>query len=152
MIINLQEQLISMVEGDRRFKSWAKQITSVDTSKANGYAFEGDFVNSGTVEIDESAKLYLVHTEAGSRKNRVANYNVVKFENGEFTLLDINDSTYGERGWAIRIRDQVASALAELQDTPSPDFSDLVALAELQDTVEINSERLLQLLSLAKLV
>lgn len=33
--------------GDSRFKSWSKLVTGVDTAQQNGYAFDGQFIQSG---------------------------------------------------------------------------------------------------------
>lgn len=40
----------SQASGKR--KSWHKHVTSVDSSKQNGYAFDGDFLSDGENELD----------------------------------------------------------------------------------------------------
>jgi hypothetical protein len=57
----------------------------VDTSKTNGYAFVGPFVNRGTVEVELKPTLYIVMTCAGSMKYHTETYRIVKMDvNGDF--------------------------------------------------------------------
>jgi hypothetical protein len=53
--------------GSRR--GWYKLVTSVDTTKSNGYAFEGDFLKSG-VELDlPMGSVIISKNPTGSVKN-----------------------------------------------------------------------------------
>ncbi|MCL6560532.1 MAG: hypothetical protein K6U74_17400, partial [Firmicutes bacterium] len=94
--------------GDNRFKQWAKLVEKVDTSKANGFAFEGRFLNS-LDEVDIGAYI-LAYGECGSRRRRtpVAALFRVK-ENGE--LEKIFEEAYLPPQWALAIRDRVASII-----------------------------------------
>ena len=112
----LQKELYvaSALDVDRRFRAWAKAIDRVDESKADGYAFVGDFVNSGTVEVEVRPRLFLVMAESGSAKYHYANYVVVKM-NADGSLEATDITTDGKSaGWALRIREQVAQALSAL--------------------------------------
>lgn len=101
---------------DTRFKSWAKLITDVDPNGRNGYAFDGDFVNDGTVELDLSKPaLALVSFRHGSMKYNYGEYAVVKVNtDGTLTATDIMASDADGKGWALRIRDDLVALLAEL--------------------------------------
>jgi hypothetical protein len=115
-------------EHDTRFRSWAKEIISVDASKSNGYAFEGDFINEGTVEVEIKPRLYLVMTTAGSRKYQTRTYTVVAMDaDGNLAATDIQ-TTDKTRGWALRIRDQVAALLAEMEANESESVTITVTL------------------------
>lgn len=120
MIRELYAELLALVaeeEGkeDRRFKHWAKRVTGVDASQSTGYAFEGDFINEGTVEC-EGPGVYLVCTRRGSRNYQTATYNVVLMNvQGELALTDIQ-TTDKTRGWALRIRDEIAGLVTQLVD------------------------------------
>jgi hypothetical protein len=112
-IINLENVVRSAadLDYDHRFKHWTKEITAVDTTKTNGFAFEGDFVKAGDVEIEIKKRVYLVHSETGSTKYRHNSYVIVVLNpDGTATKTNIHtdDST---PGWALRIRDRVAELL-----------------------------------------
>jgi len=79
MIGNLLDALLEAhsEHPDHRYKQWAKRITRVDTSKSNGYAFEGDFVDSGTVEYEPGPALFLVAVTNGSRKYNTTHYEII---------------------------------------------------------------------------
>ncbi|MEB2353304.1 MAG: hypothetical protein OZ924_18080 [Burkholderiaceae bacterium] len=126
MIRNLLDELfeIHYVKPDYRFKKWAKRITRVDTSQANGYAFAGDFIREGTVEVQPGPALYLVSITTGTAKYNSAKYLVVRQDaDGTLHATDIKDDD-AERGWALRIRDRVAALLAEISDTPAKPTAD----------------------------
>ena len=55
--------------GDERRKNWAKVVTTVDESKAPGWAFDGDFVATGGIQDVPSGAVLLVYGERGSRAN-----------------------------------------------------------------------------------
>ena len=136
-ILDLQKTLfeISELDFDRRWKHWAKEIIAVDQTKTNGYAFDGDFVQSGDVEIDVSkTRVYLVCSETGSNRYRTNAYQVVKMNaGGKFEWVDIS-TTDETRGWALRIRDDVANLLADINDekiNPLAMFSDDELIAEM---------------------
>jgi hypothetical protein len=49
-------------------KSWWKHVKSIDSAQRGGYAFDGDFLNEGEVELQEGSLLLHV-TNCGSVKN-----------------------------------------------------------------------------------
>lgn len=102
---------VAGLERDSRFNSWVKEITEVDTSLKDGYAFIGNLVYDGTVEIERKPSVYLCVAEIGSRKNRTTHYRVVVMDAGgqiKPTTIATTDAT---PGWALRIRDQIKSLL-----------------------------------------
>lgn len=117
-IRNLYEEIIEVAgdEQDRRFANanWVKVIDSVDPRGSDGYAFTGDFVRKGTVEVEVKPTLFLVASTSGSMKHHYTTYRVVTMD-GDGALhrreITTDNST---SGWALRIRDQVKSLLAEI--------------------------------------
>jgi len=125
---NLYSEIMYVVadaEGkpDSRFQHWVKRVDAVDQNKTNGYAFDGGFVNDGTVEIEVKPTVYLTKTVRGSRKYQSATYNVIVMDAaGELSVTDIR--TTGERGWALRIRDAVAELVAQMSNiAPEPEVT-----------------------------
>lgn len=114
-------KIVADAEGpkDTRFQSWAKVVESVDQNKTNGYAFRGEFINEGDVEIEIKPTVFLTMTTRGSRKYQTRTYNVIVM-NADGTLELVTDiqTTDEERGWALRLRDPIASLL-ELQEGKS---------------------------------
>ena len=77
---NLQSELTAVAEQmtdevkDRRFRHWAKFIDSVDPKGQDGYAFKGDWINDGSVELQlGTPRLTLVFFRHGSMKSTMAN-------------------------------------------------------------------------------
>lgn len=90
---------------DGRFKSWAKQLTGVDITKKDGYAFKGVFLKLGRKEELETGSLVLFYLEAGSAKYHDPKVTVCKVtDEGTFEELI---STKG-KSWALDIRDKTA--------------------------------------------
>jgi hypothetical protein len=126
---NLQDELMKVAEEmtgetrDSRFKSWAKTVGKVDAKARNGYAFSGEWINEGTTEMEIEPRVFLVHFNHGSRKYTTGEYAIVTMDaDGELHATDIMTDDR-ERGWALRIRDQVAALLDELsvqRSGPSP--------------------------------
>lgn len=101
---------------DHRWKQWVKFVDRVDESKADGYAFIGDFIRDGTVEVDvPTPRVLLVMAESGSARYHYPYY-VVLILRPDGTLEQTEIETNGvKKGWALRIRQQVADLLASLQ-------------------------------------
>lgn len=136
-ILDLQETLFATVatlgdSQDRRFTAWAKEVTAVDITKTNGYAFVGPFINRGSVEIELKPTLFIVMTCAGSMKYHTETYRVVTMDaEGHFTPTDIY-TTDSKPGWALRIRDTVADLLTEInQPTASEPAAEITTPATL---------------------
>jgi hypothetical protein len=102
---------------DHRFKEWCKWIDKVDPQGTNGYAFEGEFIQEGTTEVEIGRpRLILVSTCAGSRAYHTRHYRVLLLQaDGTLECTDIatDDTT---AGWALRIRDRTAALLDSLSD------------------------------------
>lgn len=132
-IRNLASELYKVTpdERDTRFKSWCKFIDEVDPSKQNGFAFVGEFVRDGTVEIEVKPQLFLVAVTSGSMKYHNTTYRVVAMNaEGQLERTDII-ATDKTPGWALRIRDRVAALLATLVSSPpSPREQFLAALRQ----------------------
>lgn len=120
-IRNLKNEVLKVTDLaiDHRFKTWVKWIDAIDAEKQNGYALVGEFVRDGTVEIEVGRpRLLLAQATSGSMKYRNAYYQVVRL-NADGTLEALDIATDDKvAGWALRIRDRISVALAELEAAP----------------------------------
>ena len=90
--------------GDGRFKRWTKTVSKVDTSKTNGFCFEGDFIRSKQ-EL-EIGTYILAYGEEGSRNRHSAC--VELYEVTEDGLKKIYDKRGLSPHWALDVRDDIA--------------------------------------------
>lgn len=94
--------------GDDRHKSWAKVVTSVDSSRSTGWAFEGEFIASGGVQDVTAGSVIVVYGEKGSRANPTSHAAVYRAHPDGTVSLE------GEakgRAWARTLRDTVERLL-----------------------------------------
>lgn len=109
---------IVMIPGtlDDRHKCWRKLLEKVDTTKANGYAFIGDWLRAGERAEVEVGSLILCYDEVGSRKNWCPAVRVLKV-GVETDLEEVFhwEGDFRERSWALAVRDDIAAILAEAQ-------------------------------------
>lgn len=139
MIRDLYAEVMALVTGhegsphDGRFKSWVKQVTSIDELATGGYAFVGPFLATGTVDVSTPMVL-VTATTRGSQKYHTTTYNVLLLnQEGDLAITDIA-TTDKERGWALRIRAQVADLVEMVQGNkhnPLAAFTDEELLAEI---------------------
>ncbi len=94
--------------GDARGKHWAKVVTGVDTNKASGWAFIGDFVADGGIQDVPAGSVLLVYGERGSRANPQAEAHLYRV-NADSTIT-LEGQAQG-RAWARTIRDRAADLL-----------------------------------------
>ena len=89
--------------GDSRGKHWAKVITGVDTNKASGWAFLGDFVADGGIQDLPADSVLLVYGERGSRANPQPEAQLYRVHgDGALTL----EAEAKGRAWARTLRDR----------------------------------------------
>lgn len=123
MILELQKALLDAASDgiDHRFSNWAKEITGIDWSRNDGYMYQGDFIPTGSVEVPDGHNgLYLTCSTGGSRKYQTSVYRLMKIVNGEIVKTKFCTSSE-KRGWALRLRDHVEAALAEMDGKrPNP--------------------------------
>ena len=119
-------KVIIEVPDKSRHKSWMKELTSVDASKTNGYAFDGTFLKRGIKAEVKVGALLLQYDEYGSVKHKEAEVLVYRVEaDGDCTeLLKATG-----RSWALDLRDDVAK-LMKLQ-VPAGDDAKTAKLVEL---------------------
>jgi len=118
MIINWKETIYD--ENGYNFYNggWVKRVDSVDTSKSNGYAFEGDFVQNAKSGLTEcSDGFYIICSMEGSRKNQ--SKKVAAYEIAGEKLNKVIDWVSGN-DWALQIRDRVAKLLNEPVPAANP--------------------------------
>ena len=130
MILNWKE-IIEDDTGDYEFYNggWVKEVTGVDKSKSNGYAFEGRFVNpiGGLSECGDG--LYIVCSIEGSRRRQKKCVAVFEIKDDEVTK--VIDWVEGN-DWALQIRDRVAELLDQPKENPLAKYSTEELLEELK--------------------
>jgi hypothetical protein len=95
--------------GDPRQKHWAKVVTGVDSSRASGWAFSGDFIADGGIQDVPPGAIILVYGEKGGRENPRSEAHVYTV-NADATLT--HHVTAKGRAWARTLRDRVADLLS----------------------------------------
>ena len=117
-------------------KSWAKHLSRVDCTKANGFAFEGDWLQVGRkAEVPVGAYI-LAHSDTGSRSRP---YSVVRL----FRVQD--DGTCEEVAkaegpdWVLDLRDAAAALVNRTEGADKASaaaalaaFDDATLIAELE--------------------
>ena len=118
-----------------RRTGWIKQITSVDSSKSNGYAFEGEFLTAGQ-EVDLPVGAILVRVDPeGSVKNAYQSGHIYRLQaDGEMEELESGDW----RDDFLTLRDAASDALEEnlARRAPEPAI-DLAAISTADLVAEI---------------
>ena len=94
--------------GDARLKNWAKVVDFVDITKADGWAYEGEFVAVGGIVDLEAPCVLVVYGEKGSRGNPQQEARVYTVNTDG--SLGLHDTATG-RAWARTIRDTVVDLL-----------------------------------------
>ncbi len=97
---------------------WTKVVTGVDTTKANGYAFQGDFLQEGR-QYDFSDGMVIIEvTPEGSVKNsyQMAACRVVRGDE----LVQVGE-WHDWREEFLNFRDLVAETLKSAQEQPEPE-------------------------------
>ena len=119
--------------GDSRGKHWAKVITGVDTNKASGWAFQGDFVADGGIQDLPADSVLLVYGERGSRTNPQPEAQLYRVNrDGVLTL----EAEAKGRAWARTLRDRAAELTSTEQtyglSSPFAGYSDEELAGELR--------------------
>lgn len=123
---------VSQLKVDHRWKPWAKYITDCDMSKVDGHIFSGDWIHSGTVQVETGKhRIILACATHGTNKYHYRYFRVLIQKPDaslEWTELGTDDS---DKGWALRLRDTVCALLDELalrdQGISKPGDSMLIA-------------------------
>ncbi len=123
---------------DKRKKTWRKLLTQVDKTKANGYAFIGEWLREGERAELGIGSFVLCYDEPGSMKNWHPVVRLFKvIENGLEEVYCWEGNTR-ERNWALAVRDDISAILAEAQgqepeeENPLASISDEELIAELE--------------------
>lgn len=115
---------------DTRFSTWVKWVNTVDSTESTGYAFIGDFIKDGTIEVKtKKPRLILCCGAVGSRANHIEHYYVVRFDPDETLQPTELETTSQTKGWAIRLRDPMLALLKELDQTPPQPVIEIVPTA-----------------------
>jgi hypothetical protein len=138
-----------------RRTSWYKQVTGVDESKKNGYAFDGEFVKTGC-EVELEVGVVLIEKEpTGSVKDNGSDgniYRVTKSAESNCDMPHIMRLDYFDWNKSfISLRTAVAEALRESQGGASSAEDDAQADAEI-DAQAKSAEVLAQILALLPLL
>ena len=121
---------IENVQASGRRKGWTKLVYDVDTSKTNGYAFDGRFLNDGKHDLEVGAVL-VSKDPCGSVKNG--------HDEGMLGIVQADGSidwTCAAKDWRkdfLDLRDAVAEALNREVEPVNPlaAYTDEQILAEL---------------------
>ena len=94
---------------DTSYKSWAKILTSVDTTQRNGRAFVGDFLNRGLNEA-EVGSIIMHYYGAGSKRNYYVYVDVFRLTENGLEKLDASIAlpNYKAEDWGLLMRDNEA--------------------------------------------
>ena len=94
-----------------RRRGWSKYVTDVDTSKRNGYAFDGAFLREGENELPAGAVI-VQKSPGGSVRNSTWEWEVGTLqENGK---IDWGEESWGAQSF-LSFRDTVAVLVAQAQ-------------------------------------
>ena len=100
---------------DVRKKTWRKHLEGVDTEKTNGYAFVGNWLRAGERAELEVGSFVLCYDEPGSMKNWYPVVRVFKVVENGLEEVYHWEGDFGERSWALAVRNEIAAILAEAQ-------------------------------------
>lgn len=115
---------------DRRKKTWRKLLTQVDKTKANGYAFAGEWLRAGEREELEVGSFILCYDEAGSMKNWYPVVRLYKVLENDLDEVYCWEGNVRERNWALAVRDNIAAILAEAQGQEPEEGSSLASISD----------------------
>lgn len=138
---------------DSRFKSWARLIRKVDTSRKDGYAFEGPWLRRGRMDELPVGSLVILYDETGSRRYRTPYVEVLRLrEDGSWEPVEDGQGPLAARSWdwALLLRDRLAAVLQQEQESPLGQVPTAVLAHELatrEDGAEAYVSALLALLS-----
>lgn len=95
---------------DSRWKSWRKLLRAVDTTKQNGFAFQGEWLKPGRKAELEVGALLLFYDEVGSRKHHQPEVQLVRVgSDGQLETIHVAKGW----SWALELRDLAAEKLRE---------------------------------------
>ncbi|GBD12093.1 hypothetical protein HRbin24_00093 [bacterium HR24] len=104
-----------------KWKSWAKLLQRVDTSRKDGYAFQGPWLRRGRLDELPAHGLVLLYDECGSRRHHAPRVQVVRVEpDGSLTPVSDEEGPLDAKGWdwALLLRDRVARLLRSGKPRP----------------------------------
>jgi len=108
--------IVNLPSFDSRHKNWIKTVNTVDTAKDNGYAFQGNFLKTGsTVELPIGTIIMYFYGD-GSVKNYTVEVEImeVTVDGLKPTGISTNRSNQKSGGWALDIRDELAEYMQNL--------------------------------------
>ena len=119
---------IGMARNSGNRIGWMKHVTSVDTTKTNGYAFDGDFIPNDTeFEIPAGAIVVACNPE-GSVKNNWKSGHIYRVESdGSLTPIE---SDFNWRKEFLTLRDKVAELVNKEKPNPLTKYSDIEIMKE----------------------
>ncbi len=115
---------------DYRKKTWRKFLTQVDKTKANGYAFIGNWLRAGERAELEVGSLILCYDEAGSMKNWYPVVRLFKVLENDLEEVFRWEGRVRESSWALAVRDEIAAILAEAQGQEPEEGSPLASISD----------------------
>ncbi len=134
-IVELPDHYLSKAAIRRGTKHWIKELTGVDTSKKDGFAFEGTFQSfNATVEVHDGA-MFLVYVEDRNGVGRLDGRTVDLLQVVDGKLETVQTWTLdGHAGWALKIRDEVEMLFTSQQKAGTATAPDVAAAVEFART------------------
>ncbi|OQC75350.1 MAG: hypothetical protein BWX44_00081 [Spirochaetes bacterium ADurb.Bin001] len=115
---------------DERKKTWRKLLAGVDKEKANGYAFVGEWLRTGERAELEVGSFILCYDEPGSMKNWYPVVRLLKVVENGLEEVYRWEGDVRERSWALAVRDDIATILAEAQGQEPEEGSPLASISD----------------------
>jgi hypothetical protein len=111
----------SDLDVDDRYNSWVKEVSAIDRLHKDGWMYQGEMLDEGTQEITNTERrVFICSASCGSRKYNTRHYQVVELVGGELIKHDELHTDDDKRGWALRLRDGIATLL---DNKPEPVIS-----------------------------
>lgn len=133
MILNWSDIISADAGYNFYYGGWVKRVDSIDDSKANGYAFIGDFVRRAITGFSECHNgFYLVCSIEGGRRGQVKKVSMWQVSGAH--IERVTDWVSGE-DWALKLRLKAQHILAEADGeaaNPLSGFTTEQLLAELK--------------------
>lgn len=115
---------------DDRNKCWRKLLAEVDREQSNGYAFIGEWLREGERAEVEIGSFILCYDETGSRKYRRPVVRVFKVVENGLEEVYHWEGNFGERSWALAVRDEIAAILTEARGQEPEEESPLASISD----------------------
>jgi len=134
---------------DKRHKSWRRDLTGIDSSKKDGYAFMSDhWLKSDRLEEEELGSYLLFYDEEGSQKNKepIVRVMKVKIPPPNSSHAELEEVMRAEGwDWALELRGKVSALF--FQPPEARDDHILIAISAMRKLVDEERSYVLEYLN-----